>query len=132
MLVTVLLGSSVLVGCRNPFIEGIVPQAPVGDESDDTPSGDQSGTEQPGDTPSGEQSGNTPSNPDDSQGGNTENPNNPDVSNPVLNEYKFGATIVSDGVEFRVYSKNATKMILARITSFLKCLLFFILRPLYY
>ena len=128
MLVTILLGSSVLVGCRNPFIESIVPQAPAGgDQPDGTPSGDQSGTEQPGDTPDVE-------NPDDSQGGNTPSTPEEDVDGDgteavvpppttgnysavdsdkwATANYKLGATVVGSDVEFAVYSKNATKMLL--------------------
>ena len=125
LLVTFLLGSSVLVGCRNPFIEGIVPQAPVGGEQpSDTPSGDQSGTEQPGDTPSddkpgSEQPGNTPG--EDVDGDGTEavvpppttgNYSAVDSDKWAIANYKLGATVVGSDVEFAVYSKNATKILL--------------------
>ena len=114
MLVTILLGSSVLVGCRNPFIESIVPQTPAGGEQpDDTPD-----VENPDDS----QGGNTPSTPEEDVDGDgteavvppptTGNYSAVDSDKWATANYKLGATVVGTDVEFAVYSKNATKILL--------------------
>lgn len=136
LLVTFLLGTSVLVGCRNPFMENIVPETPIENpDNTDNP-------ENPSENPDG---GNQDS---ENQGGGNQNGGNQDSENQggedngsddivdgegteavvpppatgnysavdsdkwATANYKLGATVVGSDVEFAVYSKNATKILL--------------------
>ena len=153
LLVTVLIGSSVLVGCRNPFMENIVPETPIenpdnSENPSENPDGEnsdgenqdgenQGGGNQNGENQNGENQGGGNQDGENQGGGNQDGEDNgsddivdgdgteavvppPTTGNYsavdsdkwATANYKLGATVVGSDVEFAVYSKNATKMLL--------------------
>ena len=98
LLVTFLLGTSVLVGCRNPFMENIVPETPI-----ENPDGEDNGSDDIVDGEGTEAVVPPPA---------TGNYSAVDSDKWATANYKLGATVVGSDVEFAVYSKNATKILL--------------------